>query len=1039
MRRDSEERSPPTQIERLTEQFYRWELRGRGWQTWPQPVPLEPPFRPFFGHFPVGEPPVDDARKPTWLSSLADILTGRSDTPPPRADAVDEPEPEDFEDEGPLHELVLSVPPDVATHAEAAARFLLALTPTRFPLAYEVIGVRGGISIQVTCRSGDLPFVRRQITAWFPEVTVTERPEHLATVWSRDKEAEVVAVEFGLSREFMVPLTTFSRLDPDPLIAMTGALSEMDPGEVGLLQILFTPCREPWADNVMRAVTDGEGGSFFMDAPELVRQARDKVAAPLFSAVVRLAARSPVPDGAWGIVQGLGGALTQFGTPTGNEFIPLSHDSDIDLETDVLARTTHRSGMILSGDELLALVHLPSVSVRVPVLEREAKRSRPAAAIATGHALVLGENVHRGVTMSVTLGPAERLRHMHVIGASGTGKSTLLLRLIMQDIEQGNGVAVLDPHGDLVEEVLARIPEDRAKDVTLLDPADEEYPVGLNALDAQSELERTLLASDLVAVFRRLSTSWGDQMNAVLANAIQAFLESEQGGTLLDLRHFLVDPGFRDRFLATVRDPEVVHFWRQEFRLLVGRPQGPILTRLDAFLRPKLIRHMVAQRGNRIDFRRLMDGGGILLAKLAQGLIGEENTALLGSLLVARLQQAAMSRQELDASTRRDFFCYIDEFHNFVTPSMTALLAGARKYRVGLVLAHQEMRQVQARDSEVASALLANACTRICFRIGDQDAKTLAEGFSFFGASDLRNLGVGEAIVRIDRAENDFTMTTKPLSAVASERGKASRERIVAHTRAAYARPKAEVEEELAELLTPTSMPKEMIPRRLGVELAPRPIPTVAPAAHAEPAVAAPEAERTVPIASGRPSRVAKPRPSGPSTPGRGGAQHKYLQELIKHWAEEKGYRATIEKQILDGAGSVDVALEQEGFSIACEISVTSTPEQELGNIEKCLHAGFNEIAVVFMDKKRLRKVQALSEEHIGEEEYGRVTFLTPEEFVAFLDAIPAAPRTEEGMVKGYKVRTTYKPLATEQGRARRAAISQVILKAMRRLKGDRV
>ena len=218
----------------------------------------------------------------------------------------------------------------------------------------------------------------------------------------------------------------------------------------------------------------------------------------------------------------------------------------------------------------------------------------------------------------------------------------------------------------------------------LLDPSDEAYPVGFNILSAHSELERNLLASDLVSVFRRLSTSFGDQMNTVLANAIMAFLESTEGGTLSDLRRFLVEPAFRERVLATVRDPEIVYYWQKEFPLLTGKPQGPILTRLDTFLRPKVIRHMVSQKENRLDFAAIMNGRKILLAKLAQGLIGEENSYLLGTLIVSKLNQMAMSRQNMAAAERKAFYLYIDEFHNFVTPSMAAILAGARKYNLGL-------------------------------------------------------------------------------------------------------------------------------------------------------------------------------------------------------------------------------------------------------------------------------------------------------------------------------------------------------------------
>ena len=211
--------------------------------------------------------------------------------------------------------------------------------------------------------------------------------------------------------------------------------------------------------------------------------------------------------------------------------------------------------------------HLPSPSVRAEKLKRQDKKTKAAPALALGHKLVLGENTHGGKTVRVTQSSEHRLRHTYVVGASGTGKSTLLLDMITQDIAHGEGIAVLDPHGDLIDQVVGHIPEERARDVILFDPSDEAYPVGFNILSAHSELERNLLASDLVAVFKRLSTSWGDQMTAVFGNAILAFLESDQGGTLADLRRFLVETDFRKSFLRTVRDAEVVYYWEKEFPL----------------------------------------------------------------------------------------------------------------------------------------------------------------------------------------------------------------------------------------------------------------------------------------------------------------------------------------------------------------------------------------------------------------------------------------------------------------------------------------
>jgi hypothetical protein len=859
----------------------------------------------------------------------------------------------------------------------------------------------------------------------------TERPEFLGALLAAHPYEEAFAVDFGLSREFMVPLKTFKGFDIDPLIGIVGALGGLREGEVALVQILFQASRYPWAQSMMRAVTDGGGGSFFSDAPELVTGAKQKIAKPLFAAVLRIGAESNVTGRAWEICKALAGSLQQFTDPLGNELIPLTNDGydASDHEYDILMRRSHRGGMLLNLDELTSLVHLPSASVRSTKLARDAEKSKAAPALAYGRSLILGENTHAGNTVPVTIGPAERMRHTYVVGASGTGKSTLLLNLIIQDIERGEGVAVLDPHGDLIDEVLAHIPEHRFADVVLLDPSDEEYPVGFNILSAHSELEKNLLASDLVAVFRRLSTSWGDQMTSVLGNGILAFLESDRGGTLADLRRFLIEPEFRREFLGTVRDPGVVYYWQKEFPLLRGNAQGPILTRLDTFLRPKLIRYMVGQKENRLDLGTIMNGGKIFLAKLSQGAIGEENAYLLGTLLVSKIHQLAMGRQEIAAHERRNFYLYIDEFHNFVTPSLAAILSGARKYHLGLILAHQELHQLSDRDSAVASSVIANPYTRVCFRLGDFDAKKLAEGFSFFDAKDLQNLDVGEAICRMERSEYDFNLKTLPLSTVDPETARLRRERVIALSREHYAGRKEDVEALLAQAILPSSgrVPaKDILPR------------TDEPARTTPQSVRPPEVSQPPPLAPS-PRRGPVPDALAPITPlGRGGAQHKYLQNLIKRWAVSKGYHTTIEQQILDGMGSVDVALVRDGQSIACEISVSTTVEHEIGNLQKCLAAGFGYAVLVSADRKMIGSAKDAVDTTFSEAERAQVRVLTPEDFFDFVETLEAHAAGREETVQGYKVKVQYRNVGEGEQKARKQAISQVIYGALKKLKNDR-
>ena len=1015
---------PRTQAELLTEQFYAWERCGRGWKVWENPVVLEPPFAPFKFHWvgPTGQ--YDDGRRPTVLSSLTDGLLGalgsrsgrRPDDDLPVLD-VEEVDPDSDEDESEIRELRISMPPESDVSPEVAEHLLLSLPRSERPVAFEVIGTPESISIQVACAVADSELLRQHTKAIFPKAIVVEVPGALEQAFSAVGSGQTAVVEFGLSEEFMLPLKVSGGFRVDPLTAVAAALSNLDEGEAGALQVLFQPVRKPWAESILRAVLDERGSPFFLDAPEITSLARNKVSRPLFACIVRVAGRSPEPGRATLIARSVGWALNALTNPPGNRLIPLTNSGypDDAHEADFLGRRTRRSGMILSSAEVVSLVHPPSASVRVEKLIREAKKTRAAPGIASDPGYVLGTNAHAGKSANVGLSPDQRSRHLYIIGASGTGKSTLLLNLILQDLEAGAGLALLDPHGDLVDEVLRRCPQKRAGDVVLIDPADTEYPIGFNILSAHSELERTLLSSDLVAVFRRLSTSWGDQMTSVLGNAILAFLESERGGTLVDLRRFLIEPAYRKEYLKTVRDPEVVYYWEKEFSLLRQTPQAPILTRLDTFLRPKTIRYMVAQRDSRLDLRRLMDEGGVLLARLSQGAIGEENAYLLGTLLVSRLQQMAMSRQELEVAERRPFYVYLDEFQNFVTPTMEAILSGARKYGLGLVLAHHDLHQIQSRSPEVLNSVLTHPYARVCFRVGDQDARKLAEGLSHFDAKDLQSLGTGEAIARVERAEYDFNLATTPLPRLDPSAGQGVREAIVARSREQFGRPRSEVEELLRGPVAERSAPT-----------APVEPPTVT------------EVRRTVPPPThlaAQMDRVELPTRVETTSRGRGGSQHKYLQELIRRWAEAHGWRADIEERILDGLGSVDVALRKGERAVACEIGISTSPEHELQNVQKCLAAGFDQVVVVSSEKRSLNQIKALAAAALPEEQAGKVAYCTPEELFDFLDGVEATSRSTERTVRGYRVKVRFGEAKPEEREQRQGAVSAVIAKAIKGMK----
>jgi hypothetical protein len=1003
--------------EQLTEQFRQWELRGRGWQVFPEPVEPEPPFVPFHGHYLPDTPPIDDRRKPSFLSSLVEKLSNKLSTEKPPATV--EPEPEEEPEPTPLVreslvELQASLPDKLDISKDAFEQFLLNLSLCREPIAFELLGAHKKVAAQFVAGADDAPLLRRQLSAYFPEAVFVPREGGLDQAWDASQGDEVLAVEFGLKHEFMLPLAS-GRLDP--FIGIVGALAELRPGELGLFQVLFQPVQHPWAEAIVNSVTHADGKPYFVNSPELTGAAEKKIARPLYAAVVRIMLRADDFDRILQLARDLAGSLRVFAHPSGNELIPL-HNDDYPFEKhieDVLRRQTRRTGMLLNSDELTGFVHVPSSAVRSPVFQRQSVKSKAAPAIVRQHGLLLGENEHAGQTVPIRLFAEQRTRHTHIIGASGTGKSTLLFNLIRQDIHNGEGVAVLDPHGDLIDRILGIIPPERINDVVLVDPADDQFSIGFNILSAHSDLEKNLLASDLVAVFQRLSTSWGDQMNSVLQNAILAFLESDRRGTIADLRRFLIETPFRNEFLKSVKDSEVVYYWQKSFPHLSGNKSiGSILTRLDTFLAQKPIRHMVSQPENKLDFAHIMDTGKIFLAKLPEGLLGRENSHLLGTLLVSKFQQIAMSRQAQQIAARRDYWLYIDEFANFITPSMAEILSGARKYRIGLTLAHHELHQLQ-RNPEVASAVMAHPYTRIVFRVGDDDAKKLAEGFSYFEAKDLRNLETGQAVCRIERSDYDFNLTI-PFPEKSDEAEAATRrQEVITVSREKYGTARADVEAMLAKSRA-TSTPNEppVTPTPKLTEIISHPSPPKAVVPPPSPPTATPQAPKLPTVAEETPSHTA-------------------IKDTIGNEAECLDYTVSYEEHFPTVQARADVVLRRGNQMIICQVSATTPAEFEAESVRKFLRLDLTHIAVVSINRKKLNYVQ----EALADAERLTVGFYSPDEFISKLHAWamedPDGGTLEKGKPRKRKIAFNTAQLTDAERQRREKELLNGLKQAMKR------
>jgi len=990
----------------LTAQFYEWEKRGRGWVLFDGPVDPEPSFYPFFKHYVPPFPVTDESRKETLLSLIAGAFQRK---PKPVAEEVGDinirPIYEQvYENDSDPAVICITFPKGQKIEVAATEQLLCMLSTTEYPVSFEIVGTHTDISIQIFCSKPDEALIQSQIKAFFPTAILSKGTKENIDILIDGFALSIT--DFGLAQEFMCPLAMPKSLDPDPATSIYGVLENLQEGERCIVQVFFKGCINPWAESIMRSVLDPKGGSFLDNEPNMPKLAQEKISAPFFGVCIRAIAQAELTAQARTIIANITRALEQSTRSQHNSLVALSYYgiSEQDVCDDVLIRQTHRMGMLLNARELATLVHFPSQSVAASKIVRTIQKTKTLPALAKGNTFILGENIHQGVAQPVSVPSNLRLKHTHIIGATGTGKSTLLVSMIAQDMQQDNGVAVLDPHGDLIETILAHVPENRIQDVIIIDPADADYPVGFNILSAHSEIEKDILSSDLVAAFRRLSTSWGDQMNSVFANAILAFLEGT-GGTLVDLRRFLIEKPFRDTYLKTVKDPNVVYYWQHEYPLLKSGSIGPILTRLDTFLRPKLIRNMVAQKKG-LDFENILDTQKILLVKLSQGLIGAENSYILGTFFVSKIYQAAMARQAKGKEDHKDFFLYIDEFQNFITPSMSHILSGARKYHLGLVLAHQDMQQLQKYDSELASSVVVNAGTRICFRLGDVDARRFASGFSYFEAEDLENLHTGEAIARIEQPAFDFNLSTVPLQEPQAED---IRDRMLAASREKYGTPKNIVEQSLSHLgkmeeveQVAEPMPKEPVEQK--------PLPEKQP--------------EYVPVPPIEIQSTYTPIPKAET-------EHRYLQTFIKRMGESRGYKALLEETTPDGKGRVDVHLEKNGKKIACEISVTTNEAWEVHNVEKCLAAGYDEVIVCSKNVKHLQKIRRQIENSLDEEQQKRVYTFGQDEVLAFFDKQMTQESSTETVMKGYRVKVEYNTSSQQETAQKHEQVVKAVRKSI--------
>lgn len=621
-----------------------------------------------------------------------------------------------------------------------------------------------------------------------PLVTLIVRPAPDRRIRQARRILQRLSRPFFRSHPGFAHLYAIGSTSPSALVRMLtralGALLSRSPSTPPPVQLTTAPARAH-------------------DREEDLQAASDKIGRHLFEVSIRLLVHAPPAAAGHTVscIRQMAGAFGQFTVPRMARFR---------LSRVRRSLPTFRSqGFLLSCEELATLWHPATATVRAPAMQfTESRELEPPTNLPSPvrdvDTVALGRVRFRARTDLVGLRLDDRRRHLAIIGKTGMGKTTLLHQLIASDMQANRGLALLDPHGDLADAILDRVPRHRTNDVIVFDASDREYPLSFNVLTCRDAHQRGLTASAVVSAFKKLyGESWGPRLEHILRNALLALLETP-GASLLSLQRLLSDTAYRKTVTGRLRDPVVRGFWEREFASWKPQYQAealsPIQNKVGQFLSIPTLRAIVGQGRTSLDLRSVMDEGRILVVNLSKGRIGDDASSLLGSLLVTAMQLAAMSRAEIPENARRDFTLYVDEFQNFATDSFATILSEARKYRLSLVLANQYLAQM---EEATADAVFGNVGSLLVFQVGARDAEALTEQLGGdVTPPDLLALPRFRAYARLlvdGMPSRPFSMETLPPRA--SEH--AGRSAVIRRTsRHRYNRPAALVEEEIHHALT---------------------------------------------------------------------------------------------------------------------------------------------------------------------------------------------------------------------------------------------
>ena len=737
--------------------------------------------------------------------------------------------------------------------------------------SFEIIAKDGFIRYYAIIPAILAETVKQAIQSAYPTARIEEKRED--NIFAPNGTLENVSgAELTLNKDFYLPIATYEDTKRDASMAILNALSSVSKDEGAAVQILFRPAQKSWTsfakahiENIQKGKKVKTGGTnigeFMMDvlkAPwevpgehekaeqitvptikqEEINAIANKIRYPAFETLIRIVASSASKPRSDAIVGGVISAFSQFDSPELNGFKVNVFKDPKRLTVDYTFRffplKVHTN--ILNSVELASIFHLPEQSsIPNSQVERQLTKQVDGPAKLTTEGIFLGTNEFRGVKNAIYLDDDDRRRHMYVIGQTGMGKSVFLENIAFQDMCDGRGFAFIDPHGDAVEALLKRVPEERIDDVIYFDPADIEHPVGMNMFEHTSEDQKDFIVQEGISMLQSLFDPsnqgfFGPRGQHMFRNAALLLMSDPAGATFIDIPQCFTDPEFVKSKLKYVTDKAVYDYWTKEFPASQkSNDAGEVITwfasKWGPFLSNTIMRNTLGQVKSGFNIREIMDNKKIFLVNLSKGRLGDINANLLGMIFVMKFQQAAMSRQDIPEDQRQDFCLYVDEFQNFATESFESILSEARKYRLNLIVANQFMTQL---TDKIREALLGNVGTIICGRVGVTDADLMVKAFTpTFTAEDLTKTPNHAAICKVMMFGMPSAPFTMNLPAPMGEPNDDLMNNLKLYSATKYGKTRAEVEKEIEERWSAAERAKKAE--------TPEPVPSVVPESKSTP------------------------------------------------------------------------------------------------------------------------------------------------------------------------------------------------------------